>query len=128
MLKLKRASANKLCNKANACLDEMLGKLPIDVREWADRHIKFILCEPYDSLADTLYIGKADYIINLYSRTCRLKNDLIMAVIAHEISHCYLQHKNRNYIKKQEKNADLLAESWGFKITELNDYLATHYI
>jgi hypothetical protein len=113
-------------HKVDTCLNSVRDKLPYEVCIWSDNHIQFIFVEPCNNIADEMFIGKAEYIVNIYKRVCRITTDLLEATIAHEIAHCWLGHKSNYHTKVKELESDKLTEQWGFDILGLNQYLKTH--
>jgi len=115
-------------HKVDECLNRVRDKLPKEVCLWTDEHCKFIYVEPCSQVSDELYIGKAEYIVNVYKRACTLTTDFLEASIAHEVAHCWLGHKSNYHIKVKEQEADNLAITWGFNVKGLNEYLKTHRV
>jgi len=63
------------------------------------------------------FLGKGKHEITFYSSLLdKLSDDAVVAVMAHELAHAWLnEHVRPEASKQRERDADMLAEMWGFE-------------
>lgn len=107
-------------------VDAVSDKLPTEIDLWARNNIVFGN-ESNDYYAQTSSTKGKEWIVTIRPSIFKLRVIFQHCVIAHEIAHAKLGYKTFIVSKRREmaedKEADDLAQSWGFPMAEFNDWL-----
>jgi hypothetical protein len=104
--------------KYKKLIAEALLKLPINIRKKVLKEVFFIITDGYAGTIFKLRVCKPKtltFIIIDFNTQKNESKNLIISGIAHEIAHFILKHDTENSSLNDEKEADDLCESWGFK-------------
>ena len=116
---------NEQGEKSWVLIARVISNLPEDIQEKVLDELGFICLDgvhgQYDMLTLPKGIKKGDVncskpIVYLNFDSMKRKSEIRkMSIVAHEIAHFILKHHKTNGGEKDERAADDLCESWGFK-------------